>query len=346
MADRDATSGETRGAADQARGTITAMARAGVRRPRYRRADVPNFSLTDRDIEILKIVARHRFIRSREIIALLRAMFPGTSEQQVLRRLSLLFHSQYLSRPRAQQERYRAGGGSDPMLYALGNAGSDLLADKFGFRRSAVDWTAKARTAKRGEIEHALEVTEFMVALELACRARGTLRVIYLDEILATVAPPETRANPRPYFWPVTVQWRGRETVIHPIPDKIFGIQDMERPEGRNRKFFFLEADRGTMPAVRFDLTKTSYLRKLLSYAQTYRSGIHAKAYGFSNIRVLTVAPGRKRIESIAEAYRAHAARLCPPGVFLFAARQRIATGDLLDDVWTDANGRGCSIVG
>lgn len=35
---------------------------------------------------------------------------------------------------------------------AQGNAGIDLLAEQFAFRRAAVDWTAKARTAKRGEI--------------------------------------------------------------------------------------------------------------------------------------------------------------------------------------------------
>lgn len=327
-------------------GTIGGMARAGVRKPRYRRADVPNFSITDRDVEILKIVARHRFIRSTHITALLGAMFPGSSDQQVLRRLKLLFHSQYLSRPRAQQERYRAGGGSDPMLYALGNAGSDLLAERFEFRRSSVDWTAKARTAKRGEIEHALEVTDFMVALDVACRKRGHLRVMYLDEILQTVAPPETRANPRPYFWPVTVTWRGKETVIHPIPDKIFGIQDMERPEGRNRKFFFLEADRGTMPAVRFDLAKTSFLRKLLSYGQTYRSEIHTKVYGFPNIRVLTTTRGQARIRSLIEAYRAHASRLCSPAVLLFADHASIVTNDILDQVWTDAAGTPHSLIG
>jgi hypothetical protein len=48
------------------------------------------------------------------------------------------------------------------MVYILGNKGIDLLAANYGFRRSSADWTTKARTASRGAIEHALEVTDFM----------------------------------------------------------------------------------------------------------------------------------------------------------------------------------------
>ena len=146
------------------------------RKPRFERVDIPPFVVTDRDAEIIRIVARHRFIRSTHIVALISAMFPGASEQKILRRLEQLFHGQYLSRPRAQLDPYRAGAGSRPLVYTVGNKGAELLESKFGLRRSAVDWTAKARTATRGQIEHALSTTDCLVALELACRRRGTLR--------------------------------------------------------------------------------------------------------------------------------------------------------------------------
>jgi hypothetical protein len=138
-------------------------------------------------------------VHSQHITRLIEALFPGSSEQQVLRRLQVLYHSGHLSRPKAQVDTYKAGSGSRPIVYTLGNRGIDLLAAKFGFRRASVDWTAKSRTAVRGEIAHALEITEFMVALEIACRRRGTLQLIHFDEILATIAPPETRASRRPY---------------------------------------------------------------------------------------------------------------------------------------------------
>src|SRR5665213_1827652 len=74
--------------------------------------------------------------------------------------------------------------------------------------------------------------------------------------------------------------------------------------EGANRKFFWLESDKGTMPVPRRTLDKTSYLRKLVGYAHTYRHELHAKRYNLPNVRVLTVTPGRQRIGNIIAAYR------------------------------------------
>src|SRR6266851_2618843 len=306
-----------------------------VRRPRA----LPEFHITDRDIEIIKIVARHRFATSAQIIALILAMFSGSSEQQVLRRLQYLFHSGHLSRPKAQVDTYKAGGGSRPIVNAPGNKGIDLLAAKFNFRRASVDWQAKSRTAVRGEIDHALEITEFMVGLEVAIRRRGNLQMIFFDEILAD-APEETRKSKRPYQWPVAFRWKGSDLVVHPTPDRIFGIRDLERREGANRKFFFLEADRGTMPTERRDLSKTSYLRKLIGYGETYRRDLHTKRYNLSNVRVLTVTPGRQRIANIITAYRQHAAALVSPKFFLFADRAGLSRADdWLDYPWLDAAG-------
>jgi hypothetical protein len=321
----------------------TGMSTLQQRKPRFRRAEVPNFTITERDTEIVKMVAHHRFMRSTHI----RDLLPGSSQQGVLRRLELLYHGGYLTRPVAQVDWHRAGGGSQPIVYSIGNAGIDLLTQLFEVRRAAVNWTAKARTVKRGEIEHALEVTDVMVALEVACRRRGNLRVLYLDEILATVAPPETRANPRPYFWPVPVRWQGREITIHPIPDKIFGIEDHDRPAGRNRKWFFLEADRGTMPAVTLDLAKTSFLRKLLAYGYTYKRDLHKQIYGFTNVRVLTVTKGAERTKSLQKAHRSHTWELCSPKVFLFCDRPSLFSApDFLDHQWSDGGNDPQGLIG
>jgi hypothetical protein len=309
------------------------------RLPRFERKPtaIPRFEITARDEEILKIVGRHRFIRSSHIVALISASFSGTSEQQVLRRLQLLFHAGYLSRPKVQVESYRAGAGSRPLVYILGNHGIDILAAKHGFRRASVDWTAKARTASRGEIDHALEITDFMVALDLACRRRGTIELIYFDEIMRDLAPPETQANPRPYHWPVSVRWGREETTVYVIPDKTFGIRDLERPEGRNRKFFFLEADRGTMPVVRSKLVQSSLLRKLIGYSFTYKDDHHRRVYGLPNFRVLTVVPSRQRIATVIAAHQRHIAEIASPRLFLFADKSTLfAAKDLFDYAWVD----------
>ena len=312
------------------------------RLPRFERRprDIRAFEITERDEAILQAVAHHRFITSAQIVALIAAMFPDSSEQQVLRRLHLLYHAGYVTRPKAQVDVHKAGGGSRPITYALGNKGIDYLAAKFGFRRAAVDWTAKARTAVRGEIDHALEITDFMVGLEIACRRRATVQVMPFDEILASIVPEETRKAQRPYQWPVAVRWKGSDIVLHPTPDRIFGIRDLERREGANRKFFWLEVDKGTMPTARRSLDKTSMLRKIVGYAETYRRGIHTKRYNLPNVRVLTVTPGRQRIGNIIGAYREHAAALVSPKFFLFADRAGLRRAeDFLDYPWLDAAG-------
>ena len=192
----------------------------------------------------------------------------------------------------------------------------------------------------RGEIDHGCEITDFMCALEVAARRRGTLQLIHFDEILTTIAPEETRASRRPYQWPVALRWKGSEIVPHPTPDRIFGIKDLERREGADRKFFYLEADRGTMPTARKDLSKTSMLRKLVGYGETYRRDLHTKRYNLPNVRVLTVTPGRTRIANIIATYREHAAALVSPKFFLFADRAGLNRAeDFLDYPWLTASG-------
>jgi hypothetical protein len=68
--------------------------------------EIPNFAVTERDIEVMELVAHHRFMRSTHICDFLN----GSSRQGVLRRLELRYHGGYLTRPPAQVEWYRAGG--------------------------------------------------------------------------------------------------------------------------------------------------------------------------------------------------------------------------------------------
>jgi len=259
-----------------------------------------------------------------------------------LRRLELLYRARYLSRPAAQLDSYRAGAGSKPIAYMLGNRGADLVAQKHGWRRAAVDWTAKARTAKRGEIEHAIAITDFMVTLELACRERAGVELIHFDEILREYAPEATRESPRPYHWPVSVGWQGSETTLYVIPDKVFGLRDRSRSGDRGLKFFCYELDRGTMPVVRSGLAQSSILRKLVSYGATHRAGLHTAMYGLPNFRVLTEAPGALRAQNmISDGYQRHLSRTYPAGLFLFTDHASLFSAeDFLDHGWLDGEGK------
>jgi hypothetical protein len=64
------------------------------RRPRFRRAaEPPAFRITDGDIEIVRLLARHRFLRSTQIAKLV-----GRSLDRTNDRLHRLFHAGYLDR--------------------------------------------------------------------------------------------------------------------------------------------------------------------------------------------------------------------------------------------------------
>jgi Replication-relaxation len=318
----------------------------GERLPRYKRKPgaIRNFDVTQRDEQIVLLVARHRFIRSDQIAQLLKAANPTTSAQNVSRRLQLLFHDNFLGRITIESDRIKPG--SAPDICMLGNKGIDLLANKYGFRRSSADWTSKARTAADLHVAHALEVTNFMVALALACRHHGHLEVVYFDQIMRELAPPETRASKTPYSWPVSVRpipgrWPGRATkTLYAIPDRIFGLRNLEVPEERGVKFYFLEADRGTMPVERTDLDKSSLLRKLILYGFTHRDGLHGKYYGLPHFRVLTVVPTRQRIGTILAAHQKHTKSLMPAPLCLFADRRGLLSAeDFFAYPWIDAGG-------
>src|SRR5882724_1287584 len=126
---------------------------------RFKRvATVPPIQLTERDHTILRLVHRHRFLRSHQIVALI-----GGSPQHLSRRLQRLFHHGYLERPRAQLQYYERSG-SQTIAYGLGNKSSSLLQLNPG------SWGEKNRSIGRMYLAHALLVSDVMVSLELACR--------------------------------------------------------------------------------------------------------------------------------------------------------------------------------
>jgi hypothetical protein len=92
---------------------------------------------------------------------------------------------------------------------------------------------------------------------------------------------------------------QGRRIGATLIPDAVFGLHFLDRPEGRNRAYFFLEADRGTMPVERANLHRTSVVRKILQYRETWERSLHTQRFGISNFRVLTVTEGADRAEHI-----------------------------------------------
>src|SRR5436853_3872310 len=108
------------------------------RLPRFRRAEQPPaFRLTDDDVVMIRLLARHRFLRSTHI-----ALLVGRSVDRTNDRLSKLFHAGYLDRPRAQLDYYPTAG-SAPIVYALADRGVRLLIERDGIEFANVEWSRK-----------------------------------------------------------------------------------------------------------------------------------------------------------------------------------------------------------
>jgi hypothetical protein len=306
------------------------MLQVQTRRPRFKRASVRHIILTPRDLDILSAVRRHRLLRSTHIVAL-----TGGSRQATLRRLQLLFHHGYLDRPPMQLDWYVRG--SEPLVYALGNRGAEVLEETGEVRRAGVRWDTKNRNLSRVFLHHTLAVSEVRVAFEVACRGHEDVRFISPEEILRG-APAAIRRLRLPFRWQVEIRHGGKLHRLGVEPDQVFGLQFDGAPKNRQCAYFFLEADRGTMPVARRGLAQTSFLRKLLSYQETWRRGLHRTLLGISNFRVLTVTTSRERVEHLVAASQS-----LPGGgsrLFLFTDQERLVrTGDILGKEWV--NGRG-----
>ena len=295
------------------------------RLPRFKRVTVVGpIELTDRDRHILRLVHRHRFLRSSHLTALI-----GGSAQPLLRRLQFLFHHGFLERPRAQLEYFHRTG-TRPMVYGLGSKSGKLLKAQLGSSYRPYRWSEKNRAVGRMFLEHALLVSDVLVALELACHRSGRVR-LYMDEVLTLPHKPS---------WKVTVDGNIRLGLV---PDRVFALERVREDNSVDRAYFFLEADRGTMPVTRRSLVQTSFARKLLAYEATWSQGIHEKRFGFHRFRVLTITKSPERVKSLVDACsqlkRGH-------GLFLFADVTVLEQPDLLfAQLWRNGRSETTSLL-
>jgi Replication-relaxation len=309
----------------------TAVISSPTRLPRFRRAsEPPAFRLTDDDVEIVRQVARHRFLRSTHIAALVARSLDRTND-----RLSCLFHAGYIDRPRAQLDYYPTSG-SAPLVYALADRGARLLIERDGIEFANVEWSRKNREAGRPFIEHQLAIVDFSVALQHAVRSRPDVRLIRPDEMMAAL--PQRICNGRnPFSFKVKVAQRGlvRERAV--VPDFTFGLGLADG----SRRYFMVEIDRGTMPVVRSSPMQTSFAEKMRAYLIAHAARQHERNFGWKTFRVLTITTDQRRTQTMMEALRSlHVPHSPASNLFLFATADELRTDDPLSHAWRDGNGR------
>ena len=261
------------------------------RLPRFKRSGALPLQITDRDVEIIRSVYKHHFLTSQHIVSL-----ASGSDQQIRRRLQLLYHHGYLERPRAQLD-FFARAGSQPMVYGLANRGARLLAEADNQPYDKLDWSWKNSKVRRVFLDHTLGIADVMIAFELACREENGVTLIGQDQILEE-APEETRMNRNPHRFEATVRVKGKPEKLALVPDQVFALEH-ETEHGAERENFFLEVDRGTMPVERKSLRGSSIYKKLLTYYSGWQQKRHSEQYGWSRFRVLTVTASLERVENM-----------------------------------------------
>ena len=198
-------------------------------------------------------------------------------------------------------------------MYGLGNKSGKLLLEEDGTYVHPSLWGEKNQIVGRLFLEHAIFVSDVMVAIELACRKHTSVGLFY-----------EKR---EPFQWRVKLQNGLRLGVV---PDRAFALEYIGGNGQKQRVHYFLEADRGTMPVVRKHLSQTSFRRKLLAYEATWSQGLHRTRLGIDRFRVVTVTTSAKRVQSLVEAC---SQLKSGHGLFLFADKS-ILSGDILSEVW------------
>lgn len=315
---------------------MDAAAQKKPRNPRFKRAaQPPAFRLTDDDVTMIRLLARHRFLRSTHIAALVSRSIDRTND-----RLSKLFHAGYVDRPRAQLDYYPSAG-SAPFVYALADRGARLLIERDGVNLSNVEWSRKNREAGRPFIEHQIEIMDFYVAMQLAAQQRSNLRLIHPDEIAASI-PDQSFTARNPFALSVRLSHRGILHEVGLVPDLVFGLMFADG----SRRCFMVEIDRGTMPVTRSDIRQTSFERKMRSYLTAHAARQHERHFGWKTFRVLTVTTDNARMQSMKEALRRlHVPHSPGAPLFFFATRPDLSVADLLQHDWQDGSGRNVRLV-
>jgi hypothetical protein len=212
------------------------------------------------------------------------------------------------------------------MVYGLGRHGAQALRDH-SVHADASDWTERNKRAGAKFIEHTLAIADFMVGLEIDCRERGDIKLLYEREILAN-APERTQKSREPLRLGVP-GLSNKMGISSVIADGLFGLAFPDDTV----TYFLLEVDRGSMPVVRSNFQRTSFNRKLLVYWEAWKKKLHVDQFGVGQIRVLTITDSAKRVENMLDAVDEITAGK-GSNFFLFGHRSQLHDVRPLDALW------------
>lgn len=216
---------------------------------------------TDKDAEIVHYVYRLRVATLDHLAAL-----TNRSYKTLERRVPKLRKSHYLRRLKPQPHKglYVVGSEGVPVLVRGGYAPTDL-AEK---RLRENEWK---------DPTHVLLVASIHTRLLLLSRHSPIKLADWQHERPEIQDSVHTRDGKLPFR-----------------PDAFFILQHAERPAGKNRLHFFLEADVGTMSHRRIE-------SKITAYAAYHQQQRHVEKFGINTFQVAIVTQTRARAENLKE---------------------------------------------
>jgi hypothetical protein len=127
-----------------------------------------------------------------------------------------------------------------------------------------IDWSRKNRDAKEIFLEHALMVSRILTTFRLACRKQKNIEFIEPEHLIKCREKPPT-IKTHALSWRVNIKRRDygqkRNISFNIIPDNVFGLR-IKNNNTLIEKYFFLEADRATMPVRRANFYRSSFYKK------------------------------------------------------------------------------------
>lgn len=264
------------------------------RRDRERRGNEP--IIGPRDVAVLKLLTRYRYLDSRQLWLLLQDDVRGTDETGFKKRLRQLTDWGYL---------WRSLNGRLPKstlflgheIYELHQEGKRHLA----YHRLQEENITGLSAGAGLFFPHALMICSALASLELGARMAG-VRFITWQEILAR-APGDTRLAKHPWSFPVEISHRFPSGATHErkftlTPDSPpFGFE-YAGATGKLYRFGVLEAERRNRVWCS-NLDQTSWLKKALGYRDVAQRTLYRTRLGLPNLFVFTVAVTRRHIETM-----------------------------------------------
>src|SRR5216684_5423780 len=253
------------------------------REPKLDRAGRPIVArLSAEDLEILKLLGRHRYLPSDYLAAL-----TGRSLPALQARLEILCRKPncYVARP--HQQRANAGANTRRMIYELDDKGAEEL------RTHGVMYSRKKNLRN---FAHELMACTIAASFEIGAHTSNTLRLMGWQELLAS---PQMPAGTKALENPQTINFEraGRREVL--VSDwRPFVIEQNVAVKSYAFVYGF-EADCGTEPIDSQDSERSAIRNKFVAYLEVLQQDMPARHFGAKTFLIPFVTTSEIRMRSM-----------------------------------------------